>query len=66
MELAKRSKVTMKHNSNNTMLSSIYWLRILSVGDIENFRRREGVKLVEKKGDGECAHCARSSLSSVV
>ena len=30
-------------------LSSIYWLRILSVGDIEKFRRREGVKLAEKQ-----------------
>ena len=29
--------------------SSIYWLRILSVGDIENFHRREGVKLAEKR-----------------
>ena len=29
--------------------SSIYWLRILSVGDIEKFRRREGVKLAEKQ-----------------
>ena len=33
----------------NGQMSSIYWLRILSVGDIENFHRREGVKLAEKQ-----------------